>query len=554
MARVYYAWDEKLQRPVAIKLIDESYRDRSGYTERFIREASFVSTWRHPNIPQVYYAGEEDGLYYYVMEYIPGRDLAEILREEKAAGKLLPVPEVLRIVRAVSEALDYAHQRGVVHRDVKPSNVIIADDGRIVLTDFGLALNLSQGTVGEVFGSPHYISPEQAQNSARAVPQSDLYSLGIMLYEMLTGFVPFDDPSPATLAYQHISQAPPLPSALNPLLSPQVEAVLLKAIQKSPQDRFATGQELSSALVRAFDADVSATQVRPAPGRTDPARGESPAGGGLAASLPPARLAPAQNLPAAGAAAVFAAPATPKAQPVPRRSPARSRWGAGCALTLAGLAVVVIAILLGLQALPGMLGSGAGPAASRATATPPATPVPPPTAAAAVAPTAVPPQTETPTATLTSTPTDTPTPTATPVLMSVYFFVPKKTSGLVIVNQGEISLAFKDLQIRSGSSQIRGDAWDAITLASGDCAFIVADTRDIERAGDLGCNLGQNTLHWTGGGTFWTSRFDIYYQGQEIGACTGLPDRSGGCTSTFAAPTPTPSAEPSPGAGYPPPG
>jgi serine/threonine protein kinase len=181
------------------------------------------------------------------MEYVQA-DLGQLIHLYTQRGELLPYEDVIRIGRAVSEALDYAHERGAVHRDVKPSNVLVAQDGRILLTDFGLVMQVDKKTRGEVFGSPHYIAPEQARRSAGAVPQSDLYSLGVVLYELLVGRLPFDDPSPAALALKHIGEPPPPPRQLNPDLSPAVEAVLLKALRKAPEERFQTGSELIYAL------------------------------------------------------------------------------------------------------------------------------------------------------------------------------------------------------------------------------------------------------------------------------------------------------------------
>ncbi|MBN1284701.1 MAG: serine/threonine protein kinase [Anaerolineae bacterium] len=254
MAQVYYGWDVKLARPVAVKVIDARYRGNPAYAERFVREARTVATWRHDSIVQVYYADEEDDLYYFVMEYIDGVSLADRLAEYTAQRRLIPHAEVLRIGRRVASALDYAHQRGVIHRDVKPANVMLASDGRVLLTDFGLALDLHQGSVGEVFGTAHYIAPEQARRSSQAVPQSDLYSLGVMLYQMLTGYVPFDDPSITSVALQHVMQPPPPPRRLNPNLSEAVEQVLARALSKDPADRYPDG----AALVDALDAALRA--------------------------------------------------------------------------------------------------------------------------------------------------------------------------------------------------------------------------------------------------------------------------------------------------------
>ena len=252
MAQVYYGQDVKLQRPVAIKVIDTRYRDQPAYAKRFVNEARVLAKWRHEHIVQIYYADDENGLYYYVMEYIDGQNLASIIASYAVDGELMPVEDVLHIGNAIAGALDYAHKQGVIHRDVKPSNILVARDGRVVLGDFGLAMDLADGSMGETLGTPHYISPEQASRSANAVPQSDLYSLGVILFEMLVGVVPFNDPSPTSVALQHITETPPAPRSINSDLTSKAEKVLLKALEKSPQDRYQSGFELMNALKSAL--------------------------------------------------------------------------------------------------------------------------------------------------------------------------------------------------------------------------------------------------------------------------------------------------------------
>ncbi len=265
MAEVYYGMDVKLQRPVAIKVFDAETSAQQSQANRFLQEARMMAQWRHNHIIQIYYAGDETGLFYYVMEFVDGYDLASIMQVYAEKKELMPFADVLRIGEAVASALDYAHSKGVIHRDVKPANILISNDGRVVLGDFGLALNLSDKSRGEVFGSPHYISPEQARRSSGAVPQSDLYSLGVILYEMLTGATPFDDPSPATLALQHITEPPPPPRTVNPALSEDVEQVLIKALEKDPKDRYQSGQELMAALSAALLAKAAPTPANAPP-------------------------------------------------------------------------------------------------------------------------------------------------------------------------------------------------------------------------------------------------------------------------------------------------
>lgn len=268
MAQVYYGLDVKLQRPVAIKVIDARYRNKPSYAQRFVKEARSVAKWRHENIIQIYYADDANELYYYVMEYIGGHDLSSVMSSYTTRGELMPTKEVLRIGHAVASALDYAHKKGVIHRDVKPSNVLMSDDGRVVLGDFGLALDMQEGSSGEIFGTPHYISPEQARRSKDVVPQSDIYSLGVILYEMLTGVVPFDDASPTSVALQHITQPPPPPRSINALISEETEKVILKALNKAPEDRYKSGVELLEALEKALthsEAEAQKEKILPLP-------------------------------------------------------------------------------------------------------------------------------------------------------------------------------------------------------------------------------------------------------------------------------------------------
>jgi serine/threonine protein kinase len=248
MAEVYFGRDVSLQRPVAIKVLNSHFRSDPAYAQQFIQEARSVAAWRHENIVQIHYADQYGDVYYFVMEYLDGLDLGGLLKLFATDDELMQHADVIRIGNAVASALDYAHSKGVIHRDVKPSNVMITTDNRIILTDFGLALSIFGEAISQVAGTPHYMAPEQARASANVVPQSDIYSLGVMLYEMLTGSLPFNDPSPASVALQHVAMEPPSPRDINPRLNPQTEAVLLKALSKKPEVRHRTGSALVSAL------------------------------------------------------------------------------------------------------------------------------------------------------------------------------------------------------------------------------------------------------------------------------------------------------------------
>ena len=271
MARVYYGLDVTLHRPVAIKVIHEQFRQHKAYIDRFLSEARIVAAWRHKNIAQIYYADEEDDLFYFVMEYIDGLNLMQILTGYTTEGELMSNEDILLVGRGVADALDYAHKRGVVHRDIKPANILINRDGQVFLTDFGLAVDVDRDTLEEVFGTAHYVSPEQARSFSSVTAQSDVYSFGVMLFEMLTGVVPFDDPSPLVVALQHLNRTPPPPRTLNPNLSPTTELILRKALEKDPVERFQTAGELMDHLERALTsepANLPGVPLPPIPART----------------------------------------------------------------------------------------------------------------------------------------------------------------------------------------------------------------------------------------------------------------------------------------------
>ncbi len=257
MARVYKGYDEALDRYAAVKVITSDFvatADELEYQERFQREARAIARLRHPHIVGIYQFGHVDTLYYMAMVFLDGEDLRVRLKKYAESNQKMPHDEILQMARDVANALDYAHSQGVIHRDIKPSNIMMTSTGA-TLTDFGLALNTMEGTGGDTFGSAHYIAPEQAISSARAVPQSDLYSLGVVLYEAFTGHVPFDDPSVMSVALKHLNEPPPRPSDVDPTFPKALENVLLKVLSKEPRDRYQTGAEFVAALEKALDLE-----------------------------------------------------------------------------------------------------------------------------------------------------------------------------------------------------------------------------------------------------------------------------------------------------------
>lgn len=252
MARVYRAVDPNLDRTVAIKVIAPGVAEDPEYTRRFKREAQAVAKLSHPNIVSVYQFGLSDGVYFMVMAYIDGVDLDWLINDYANENRGMGYDDLLHIVSQIASALDYAHGQGVIHRDIKPGNIMVTRQGRAFLTDFGLVRDLAIPTLGEIFGSPKYMSPEQAFNSATVVPQSDLYSLGIVMYEMVTGRVPFNAPHPNDTAAMHIEDIPPAPHFFNPSVPHAVEAVILRLLEKLPEDRYQTGAAMVNDLRRAL--------------------------------------------------------------------------------------------------------------------------------------------------------------------------------------------------------------------------------------------------------------------------------------------------------------
>jgi serine/threonine protein kinase len=260
MARVYRGLDTGLQRYASIKVIDTPYQQDDAYAVRFEREAQAIAQLDHPHIVTVYRYGRTENLLYLALKYIDGIDLHTILRSYERDGQFMPWAEVTRLMREIGSALDYAHNRGVIHRDVKPSNVLLDTTGRSYLTDFGLALLADVGTRGEILGSPNYIAPEQAVSSSGVVPQSDLYALGVILYRMVTGQMPFTHDDVLELLMLHMTAAPPDPRNIRPDISPALADVILKALAKEPDERYASGK----ALARALGSAVRGTAVPPA--------------------------------------------------------------------------------------------------------------------------------------------------------------------------------------------------------------------------------------------------------------------------------------------------
>jgi len=330
MADVYRARDRLLGREVAVKLLHHRFAEDQEFVERFRREASSAAALSHPNVVAVFDRGEWDGTYYIAMEYLPGRSLKTVVREQGALDPRAAIDIVVQILRAAR----FAHRHGVIHRDIKPHNVILDEEGRAKVTDFGIArAGASDMTLtGSIMGTAQYLSPEQAQGHAVSAA-SDLYAVGIVLYELLAGTIPFDGETAVTIALKQVSAAPLPPSVLNPAVPPQLDAVVLRALAKDPAERFADADEFIAELEHVRQALPGGDGQRP-PGYVPPiANGP----------VPPAAMAASSLLLPAAAEEDGAA----TDEDADRRRRRRWWWIAGA--TVLVLAAIAVALLLTLS-------------------------------------------------------------------------------------------------------------------------------------------------------------------------------------------------------------
>ncbi|GAB4200893.1 MAG: hypothetical protein OHK0022_22400 [Roseiflexaceae bacterium] len=332
MARVYRGYDPSLDREVAIKVISVEGQP-PDFVDRFRREARVVAKLNHPHIVHVYHYGEQDDVVYMVQQLLPGPTLDMRLRE--GGRRRVPADQVQSVISQVADALDFAHAQGVIHRDVKPGNMLYDGQGQIVLTDFGIARSLSDVRTtatgpGVVMGTPAYVAPEQAISSASLTPACDVYSLGVVLFQMLTGRLPFDADTPMGVVLKHLYDDPPAPSSLRTDLAPSVDAVVLRALRKEPEARYPSAGALAEALREAWPARaakstpakavVAPAVAAAAPAAAAPARKPRAATADTPATPTPKRAADTPATPVAKRAADTPAPVS-----AVRRTPAETR-------------------------------------------------------------------------------------------------------------------------------------------------------------------------------------------------------------------------------------
>jgi hypothetical protein len=353
MSTLWRAVDQQLDREVAVKILRPQYSADPGFAARFRQEARSVASLTHPNIVSVYdYGTDAEGTtQYIVMQLVEGRDLAAILKER---GRI-STDDAVQVAIAVASALEAAHRRGIVHRDVKPGNILITDEGDVKVTDFGIARAVSEASMtvtGTTLGSVHYFSPEQARGD-EVTGRSDVYALGIVLYEMLTGHRPFEGDSAAGVALKRLTENPPRPMVAGQPLPPGLEAILRRALEREPDKRFPDAGSFAEAL-RSWSKDP--TSVPAGLVGAVPAAAPTPAAGEPTVYVPPPVARPSDRAPYAG-------PPRQQAKRVERRQ-GQPWWF----WLLALLAVVLLGIIgfLGAQILSA-INPGASPSPSAQT-------------------------------------------------------------------------------------------------------------------------------------------------------------------------------------------
>jgi serine/threonine-protein kinase len=328
MATVYRGYDIRLNRRVAIKVLHSQYANDPDFLSRFEHEAQAAANLNHPNVVNVYDTGQ-DGLYYYiVMEYVDGLNLKTLINREAP----LMVANAIAIAEAIASGLDAAHRVGMVHRDIKPQNILVKPDGHVQITDFGIAkshLSTAMTRTGITFGTADYISPEQAQG-LDATPRSDIYSLGVTLYEMLTGRLPFTGDSAVSVAMQHVNTPVPPLRQFNPQVPPNLEAIVARALSKDPEQRPSSAQEFAHMLRNYRNIASQATVVAQAPSPSPAQR--YPSSAQPRSHYPHAGSGGSSNTSTTGGRSTI---------PAPRSGVGRApQQGIGCGIFIVGMAIL----------------------------------------------------------------------------------------------------------------------------------------------------------------------------------------------------------------------
>ena len=263
MANVYLAFDTILERNVAVKVLRGDLASDEKFVRRFQREALSASSLSHPNIVEVYDVGEEEGNHYIVMEYVEGKTLKQLVQKRGA----LTIPEVIDIMKQLTDGLAHAHDAYIIHRDIKPQNILILDNGLLKITDFGIAVAMNATSLTQtnsVMGSVHYLPPELANGKGPTI-KSDIYSVGILMYELLTGEVPFKGDNAVEIALKHMKEKIPSVRKINPVIPQSVENIILKATAKNPRNRYNDVREMYNDLDTCLSRENEKRYVYPYP-------------------------------------------------------------------------------------------------------------------------------------------------------------------------------------------------------------------------------------------------------------------------------------------------
>ncbi|HEX2980212.1 MAG TPA: serine/threonine-protein kinase [Anaerolineaceae bacterium] len=556
MARVYRAVDINVNRRVAIKVIDLDHRADEDYAQRFKREAQAIARLDHPHIVRLYRYGDGqllplgERILYMAMQFIDGADLQYVLNSYRKDHELIEPEEAARLIREICSALDYAHEQGIVHRDIKPSNIMLNSQGRAILTDFGLAMLSTQATIGEVFGSPDYIAPEQAESSAKAVPQSDLYAVGVILYEMFTGVLPFTAQQPLEVALMHLHAPVPLPRSIRPEISQELEAVILRALEKRPEERYPTGKALAEAVDAAVAAmtpaapvtrltipervtqglalqrsTLVATQAHPSALEPTMKSNAIPNGNPSAVFTPPATSLEAPAVPGAQ----MSHPATPPAATVTRLPATRMRKPTRWVIAVLTSLILFSLCLGGAIFLPRFLGNRGQNFPLPAGVNPSATSVYRPTqtihSVLPVTPSASPTRTSRPTQTAKASTRVSPIIQPSATLTGLYELKitrqGEKDGYLILANIGKMDIPLQDLSLRTEKESLSGSDLYIDQLKTGECLLArKKDSKPKDFSSLVSCQLvGPTILISNSQDGVFKDELGLYRGSDKVGVC-----------------------------------
>lgn len=495
MATIYLGLDTRLHRYTAIKVVLAHLRDDPEIVARFEREARAVAALDHPNIVGLYRYGQVEDIFYMAMQYIEGVDLRIVLRNYRQEGKLIPMAEALRITREICSALDYSHQHGVLHRDVKPSNIMVNREGTTILTDFGLALLPDIDTQGKAFGTPQYMSPEQAQSPADVGPKSDLYSVGMVLYEMFTGEVPFHEiENPMEMLALRATTPPPKPSTIQPEITPELEVVILKALALKPEARYESGAALAAALEKSLPlVEIIATEtVDDLTQAVTPEKEE-------------VQAAPLFMTSMAAEAAISPPTAVAGLPPVqaPYSTSSSQRKFAGLpipAIAIGGcLMLLILAVLVvggGIQLIRGQLADGYEswiPVTIKGNQEP---------SSGEETDSSLPDNVE----------------TGSAEGRSLLVIATNGDDSLYLINVGSSAVSLSSFQFGEGKRRFEGSEWGIPMLTPGECVSIWKD-KGHPGAPEVDCNEVGNRVEVKANETFWKDEFSISFQNIVVTTC-----------------------------------